>query len=118
MEKKVENLAEGNLIFKYFPDTPEIRVIDFLITHEGFAYSKTEVAREVGISPITCTKIWERLVKEGKILKVKQIGRAELYKLNVENHGVKTLMELFNHIIMSNFERVAQMQKEVVIPLN
>lgn len=104
-----------SVIFDYFPSTPEMYILNFLVTNEGFAYSKTEVAREVGISPITCTKIWNELIKQNKITRVKQIGRAELYTLNTQNSEVKILMELFNHIVITKMRQSSEVEKNRIV---
>jgi len=71
-----------------------LKVIDFFLTFREFDYSKTQVAEEVGISRITIEKIWEKLVKDKIVIKTRNIGRAQLYKLNVKNLRVKSLIEM------------------------
>jgi len=79
---------------KTFGENPFVKVIDFLIENYIFNYSKTEVAREIGISRITIEPIWQNMVKQKIIIKTKKIGNATLYKLNVENPVVVKMREL------------------------
>ncbi len=83
-----------SLLTETFGETPLLKVIDFFLTFREFDYSKTQVAEEVGISRITIEKIWEKLVKDKIVIKTRNIGRAQLYKLNVKNLRVKSLIEM------------------------
>jgi hypothetical protein len=75
-------------------ETPFVKVLDFLIDNRIFDYSKTEVAREIGISRMTIDSIWKMLIKRKIIVKTKKIGNAELHRLNVKNPIVVKLREL------------------------
>ncbi|MBI3587698.1 hypothetical protein HY995_01350 [Candidatus Micrarchaeota archaeon] len=75
-------------------NAPRIRVLDFLLTHAGLDYSKTQVAREAGISRITIGKIWRELEGRKAIVKTRMIGRAALYRLNTSNTQIKALAAL------------------------
>lgn len=86
--------AKESMFVETFGDTPWLKVLDFFLTFRGFDYSKTQVARETGVSRVTIEKIWKDLIKEKMIVKTRKIGRAEMYKLNEENPKVKILTEL------------------------
>lgn len=73
-------------------DSPYVRALDFFLTFPHFDYSKTQAARETGVSRITMDFIWSQLSKEGFIRKTRDIGRAELFKLNTKNPRVRALM--------------------------
>lgn len=75
-------------------DSPRARVLDFLLTYAGLDYSKTQVAREVGISRVTIEAIWKNLEKQGFIKKTRKIGNAELFALNIASQEVKALAQL------------------------
>ena len=55
-------------------------------------YNASDLARLLGISPMGALKIAKRLEKEN-ILKSKPIGKARIYKLNIENDYVKDYIE-------------------------
>ncbi len=88
-----------------FGDSPLIRVVDFFLMYRDFDYSKTEVAREVRMSPITIEKIWEHLIKKEFIIETKRIGHAKLYRLNKENQLVQQLLKLDAWLIMQDIEK-------------
>ncbi len=77
-----------------FGDSPTIRVLDFFLTFSDFDYSKTQVAKEAGVSRITLEPIWNKLIKEKFLLKTRIVGRAEMYRLNKQNQKVKVLIDL------------------------
>ncbi|MFH1200212.1 MAG: hypothetical protein V1708_04035 [Candidatus Micrarchaeota archaeon] len=85
--------AKTSAFVETFGDSPYVRALDFFLMFPSFDYSKTQVAREAGVSRITMDSIWSQLLKEGFIKKTRDIGRAELFKLNVENPRIKALMD-------------------------
>ncbi len=86
--------AKNSIFVETFGETPAVKVLDFFLTFDSFDYSKSQVAEETGVSRITLDKIWEELINKNLIVKTREIGRAEMYKLNKENPKVKILMEL------------------------
>ncbi len=85
-------IADKSALAETFGENPLAKVIDFFLMYPSFDYSKSQVAKFVGISRITIEKIWSRLVKNGIILKTREVGRADLYKLNTGSMKVKALM--------------------------
>jgi DNA-binding XRE family transcriptional regulator len=105
--------AKRSAFLETFGETPLIKVLDFFLTFPSFDYSKTQVANEVGISRITIGKIWKELTKKGMIVKTRSIGKAELYKLNMENPRMKILMKIGLELASSYFEEAKQ---KVAVP--
>jgi hypothetical protein len=81
-------------VFGSFGDTPFLKVLDFFITFQEFDYSKSQVAKEVGISRVTIEGLWRDLIKKEFIKKTRIVGRAELYKLDRTDPTIKALIEL------------------------
>ncbi len=94
INKAVKMKENKSAFVETFGDSPSVRVIDFFLTFPDFYYSKTEVAREVEISPITIEKIWAWLIEKGFIVETKKLGRAQLCKLNKGSQIVKELLRL------------------------
>ena len=95
-----------------FGNRPLIKVIDFFLTYPAFDYTKSFVAKEVGISRITIDKIWENLAKSGFIKKTRSIGNAEYFQLNRENERAQVLMKT---AIGLSFSRIKPTEKAVPI---
>lgn len=86
--------AKSSIFAETFGEVPMIKTLDFFLTFDNFDYSKSQISEETGVSRITLDKIWEELVNKKIIVKTRDIGRAEMYKLNKENPKVKVLLEL------------------------
>ena len=91
-------------------DSPRARVLDFLLIGVGFDYSKTQVAREAGLSRITINGIWRDLEKQGYIKKTRSIANARLYALNTQNPQVKALAQLEMALAKAKTEKALQRQ--------
>ncbi len=96
-----------------FGDSPMVRVLDFFLTFDSFDYSKSQVADEVGISRVTIEDIWSKLIKNQIITKSRNIGRAEMYKLNKDNPKVKILIEL--DLKLSSVLADKEIEKEILV---
>jgi hypothetical protein len=100
--------AKKSIFLEIFGESPLIKVLDFFLTFPSFDYSKTQVSNEVKISRITIEKIWKEFVKKQIIVKTRSIGKAELYKLNIENPRVKVLMNIGIELASSYFKEIKQ----------
>ena len=97
---------QKSLFIETFGDTPLLRVIEFFLTYPSFDYTKSYVAKEVGISRITINKIWKQLIKNEIIMKTKTFGNGEMYQLNRENLKVKVLMKTAVDLSLSYLKKV------------
>ena len=88
-----------------FGENPLVKTIDFFLMYPNFDYSKSQVAREIGISRITMEKIWKKLLKNGIIKKTRELGRGDLYKLNAESPKVKVLMKFDFELSSAAFDQ-------------
>ncbi len=77
-----------------FGESPIAKVIDFFIDNQEFDYSLTDIAKGAEVGWTTLHQFWPELVKIGIVKKTRKIGRAELYKLNLESALVKKLIEI------------------------
>ena len=77
-----------------FGDTPQLRVLDFLIGFHFFDYPLTEIARESNVSYNSLKKFFSYLVKSEIVIKTRRIGKSDYYKLNSGNPFVSNLIRL------------------------
>ena len=77
-----------------FGDSPIVKVIDFFLDNREFDYSLTDIAKNADVGWSTLHGFWSNIVKLGIVLKTRKIGRAELYKLNLNSPLVKKLIDL------------------------
>lgn len=77
-----------------FGDTPQLRVLDFLIENHFFDYPMTEIAREVNVSYNSIKIFFSDFIKSEILIKTRRVGKSDYYKLNLDNSFVKDLVKL------------------------
>ncbi len=77
-----------------FGDTPQLRVLDFLIGNHFFDFPMTGIARESNVSYNSIVTFFNNFIKSGIVVKTRKIGKSDYYKLNLENQFVIDLMKL------------------------
>ena len=77
-----------------FGNSPIVKVIDFFLDNREFDYSLTDIAKNADIGWSTLHGFWKDIVKLEIVTKTRRIGRAELYKLNIDSPLVRKLVEL------------------------
>jgi DNA-binding transcriptional ArsR family regulator len=91
-----------------FGETPIVKILDFLIDHKGYDYSKTEIAENSDIDGTTLNRHWT-LLEEWKFVKEsKKIANETRYKLNEENMIVRKLLEFDREAAVYMSERIAE----------
>ena len=97
-----------------FGDSPTAKVLDFFIDNQEFDYSLTDIAKGAEIAWSTLHEFWPNMVKLGVVRKTRKIGRAELYKLNLENPLVKKLIEIDTLVSKQLVQLEMEKQKIIV----
>jgi len=82
------------LFLKYFGDTPQLRVLDFLIENHFFDYPMTQMAKESNVSYNSIKVFFDSFVKGGILIKTRKVGKSDYFKMNLENPFVKNLIGL------------------------
>jgi len=83
-----------SLFLMQFGDTPQLRVLDFLIDNHMFDFPMTEIARGSNVSYNSLKLFFFDFVKQGILVKTRKIGKSDYYKLNLENPFVMNLIRL------------------------
>ena len=83
-----------SLFLQYFGDTPQLRVMDFLIDNHFFDFPMTEIAKGSNVSYNSIKLFFDNWVEKGLIVKTRQIGKSDYFKLNLENSFIKNLIKL------------------------
>lgn len=99
-------MAEKSLFLDVVGDTPTMRLLQYLIEGRKFDYTFTDLARNSGISWATLYAIFPKLLKYGIVKKVRDVGRAKLYKINEENEIAKRFIQLYDYIINLNLKKL------------
>lgn len=85
-----------------FGDTPQLRVVDFLIENHFFDYPVTEIARESNVSYNSIKIFFDDFIKSGFVIKTRKVGKSDYYKLNMDNEFVKNLIKLDWMLVKKN----------------
>lgn len=94
-----------------FGDSAIVKVIDFFLDNREFDYSLTDIAKNADIGWTTLHNFWKDIVALGIVTKTRQIGRAELYKLNISSPLVKKLIDLDEAISKKLINQELEFQK-------
>ena len=90
----MERKENKSLFLECFGDTPQLRVLDFLIDNHFFDFPVTAIARESNVSYNSLKVFFEQFLEAGILVKTRRIGKSDYFKLNIENPFVKNLMKL------------------------
>lgn len=108
-------LMKRSFFIQVFGDYPLTKVLDFLLTFREFDYSLTEIARNANVGWSTINKIIPKLVKIGIVKKTRKLGRATLYKLNMENPITRKLIDLDFRVSSTFVDKIVEREKLVRI---
>ena len=82
-----------------FGSTPELKVLQFLLAHSHFDYTKKEIAEHAGVSRQTVYNVLDIFLTWGIIKETRKIGNVTLYTLDKTNHLVVAFKKFDNEII-------------------
>jgi len=105
-----------SILLKTLEDSPKLRIIDFFLDNPLFDFTKKEVIEALGMSKQTFYKYFKDIEKYGIVNVSRKIGRAKLYKINLENPIVKMLREFETQLSLIIAEQEAEkMRKQIAI---
>jgi hypothetical protein len=81
-------------------DSPNIRLIDFLIENDRDSWTMVEIKNNANIGYSTLKIILPRLLKMNIVEVKKKVGKSKLYAINKNNEIVKKIYELY-HLVNS-----------------
>ena len=79
---------DKSLFLEYFGDTPQLRVLDFLIGNHFFDFPMTEIARESNVSYNSIVTFFDKWIKKEILIITRKVGKYNYYKLNIDNNFV------------------------------
>jgi DNA-binding transcriptional ArsR family regulator len=92
-EKLYTEKEYESIILKAFGVSPKLRIIDFFLDNPLFDFTKKEVIKALGMSKQTFYKYFPELEEEQIVKVSRKIGKAKLYKINLEHPLVIMLRE-------------------------
>ncbi|HLC56674.1 MAG TPA: hypothetical protein VJJ23_05545 [Candidatus Nanoarchaeia archaeon] len=97
-----------------FGDSPILRVLDFLVVNEDFDYSMTDIANLSGVGYSTLKIFWAKLEKEQIIINTRVVGKAKMYKLNLNNPITKKFRDFYWETTKQKLHEKIK-QKEIIL---
>ena len=95
MKKK----KDKSVFLEYFGDTPQLRILDFLIENHFFDYPMTEIAKESNVGYHSFQKIFPIFIKSKILIKTRRIGKSDYYQLNIKHPFTKQLLPVYWSLI-------------------
>lgn len=80
---------EKTAFIELFGESPIFKVLDFLIVHDEFDYSMSDIAKLSGVGYSTLKLFWPKLEKAGIVKCTRKVGKAKMFRLNYSNPGVE-----------------------------
>ena len=103
---------EPTIFREIFGDTPKVRVLEYLLEGRELDHSIGDIAEGAGINRVTLFRLWPEIEKSKLVIPTRNIGNAKLFKLDIKNSYVKSLVELFDKLINEEFKK-ASVEKEI-----
>ncbi len=116
--KKMNTKENISLFLEYFGDTPQLRVMDFLIENHFFDYPMTEIARGANVSYNSFQVFFPKLIESKMLIPTRKIGKSDYFKLNIEHPFIKKLIQLDWALTTSSIlgaESEEQLEKQISI---
>ncbi|MFH0817635.1 MAG: hypothetical protein V1909_03290 [Candidatus Micrarchaeota archaeon] len=90
----VSETGDKSLLLEFFGDTPNMRIIDFLLENRLQDFTKTEIAKGAKISWASLFNYWGNIEKHNLVKLTRVVGRARLYQLNEKEPVVEQLKNM------------------------
>jgi hypothetical protein len=85
-------------------DTPRNRILDFMISENGFDYTLKEIAEQSNVGYATIKRIWNQFVKNNLVRETRKIGKAVFYKYDDKSEIGKRIKEFYLNILFAAAE--------------
>ncbi len=109
--KMISEGMEQSLFLRKEGSTPKHKVLDFLITAQDFDYSLKDIAGYAEVSYPAMKQLKKSLVQDKWILMTRKVGRAQMYKLNVQSEKVQKFMNFYWGVINEELEKTGSKKK-------
>jgi len=107
-------MEDKSLFIEFMGDSPVIRVLDSLLTERELDFSITDIAENARIGRATLYRIWGKLIKNKILIHTRDIGKARLFKLNIDNPKIRKLIEIDDILVMEDLKKRSE-NKEVEV---
>ena len=106
-------MKEESIFLEVVGDSPRMRILQYLIEGRNFDYTLTDMLNSE-VSWGTLNSEFPKLIKLEIVVKVREVGRAKLYKINSENLIAKKLIDLYDSLVQKELNNPRIKEKLVV----
>ena len=106
--------AYDSLLIRALGNSPKLRILDYLLDYKLNDFTKKEIVEALRMSKLTFYKYFKDLEMLGLVIASRKIGRATLYKVNLNNPMVKMLIEYETKLSLQIAEQEAERMKKPV----
>ena len=110
METMIEEMGKKTLFRTVVGDSPTARVMELLITGREMDYSLSDIARNSSVGWTSLHRIWGSLERNKIVVHTRVIGKAKMYKLNMQNRIAKGLVKLYDTILLKENKKILKKQ--------
>ena len=107
-------MKEKSLFMEFMGDSPQIRILDYLLTERNLDFCISDMADNAGVGRATLYRNWDSLIENKIILPTRNIGRAKLFKLNTGDEKIKKLIEIYDMLVIDELRKKAAESKKIV----
>ena len=107
------SISDKSLFIEFMGDSPMIKVLDYLLTERELDFCITDMAENAGIGRATLYRLWDNLIENRIIVHTRDIGKAKLFKLNMENPKIKKLIEISDMLTLEELKKRAGKKIEI-----
>lgn len=100
-------LDNTSLISKVFGYSPKTKILDYFLDFPTNDFTKKEIIEALGMSKQTFYKYFDDLEQYGLLKVNRAIGKAKLYKIDLENPMVKTIKDFEEKMSLQIAEKEA-----------
>ncbi|MCH7561146.1 MAG: winged helix-turn-helix transcriptional regulator [Thaumarchaeota archaeon] len=100
---KKDKVLEIGPLESVFPCS-ESKILDFLIMFQEFDYSISDIAEHSGIGFKTALEVIKDLEERQVIVNTRNVGRALMYRLNLDSKHVQSISQLATDIAIRNIK--------------
>ena len=111
-------MESDSLLIRALGTSPKLWIQDYLLDYKLNDFTKKEIVEALEVSKLTFYKYFKDLVELDVVTSSRKIGRATLYKVNLENPIIKLLIEYERQHSLQVAEREkARLEKPVTAEL-
>ena len=92
---------DKSIFLEQMGDTPQLRILDFLIENHFFDYPMTEIAKGSNVGYHSFQRIFPNLIDSKIVTKTRKVGKSDYFQLNIEHPFIKSLLPVYWSLIES-----------------